>query len=185
MLYLIDANVLITAHNLYYPLNRVPEFWSWLAHMAEQGRIKMPLEIYEEIKDGSTDTNRDPLYGWITEPGRKGALVLNEEADVELVRRVLGEGYAPDLTEAEVEDIGADPFLIASALADRQGRCVVTTEGSKPTATRQNRRIPDVCTQFGVKCIDTFALVRALDFRTSWSPDAGRSSPAPSGRRGG
>lgn len=183
MIYLIDANVLITAHNLYYPLNRVPEFWSWLAHTSEQGKIKMPLEIYEEIKDGSTDARRDLLYGWITEPGRKAAMVLNEDADVELVRRVLNEGYAPDLTEAEVQDIGADPFLIASALADRQSRCVVTTEGSKTTATRQNRRIPDVCKHFGVNCIDTFALARMLDFRTSWSPGAGGPAPAPSAPR--
>ena len=27
MLYLLDANVLITAHNLYYPIDAVPEFW--------------------------------------------------------------------------------------------------------------------------------------------------------------
>lgn len=179
MLYLIDANVLITAHNLYYPLDRVPEFWSWLAHMAGQDKIKMPLEIYEEIKDGSTDTRRDLLYGWVTEHGRKPALVLNEEADVELVRRVLSEGYAPDLTEAEVEHIGADPFLIATALTDRPGRCVVTTEGSKPTTKRQNRRIPDVCKNFGVNCIDTFTMLRKLNFSTSWSSGAGAPTPAP------
>ena len=27
MLYLLDANVLITAHNLYYPIDSVPEFF--------------------------------------------------------------------------------------------------------------------------------------------------------------
>ncbi|WP_410001046.1 DUF4411 family protein [Rhizobium leguminosarum] len=26
-MHLLDANVLITAHNLYYPIQRVPEFW--------------------------------------------------------------------------------------------------------------------------------------------------------------
>jgi Domain of unknown function (DUF4411) len=31
MLYLLDANVLITARNRYYPIDTVPEFWSWLA----------------------------------------------------------------------------------------------------------------------------------------------------------
>lgn len=30
MLYLLDANELITAHNLYYPIDVVPEFWEWL-----------------------------------------------------------------------------------------------------------------------------------------------------------
>ena len=30
MLYLLDANVLITANNLYYPIDSVPEYWEWL-----------------------------------------------------------------------------------------------------------------------------------------------------------
>ena len=32
MLYLLDANILITAANTYYGISRVPEFWSWLQH---------------------------------------------------------------------------------------------------------------------------------------------------------
>jgi hypothetical protein len=32
MLYLLDANVLITAHNTYYAIDQVPEFWEWIAH---------------------------------------------------------------------------------------------------------------------------------------------------------
>ena len=34
MLFLLDASVLITANNTYYPIERVPEFWEWLAHQA-------------------------------------------------------------------------------------------------------------------------------------------------------
>ena len=45
---LLDANVLITAHRDYYPVTRVPEFWDWLLHHAEAGRVKMPLEILDE-----------------------------------------------------------------------------------------------------------------------------------------
>jgi hypothetical protein len=29
MLYLLYANVLITASNSYYPIDQVPEFWAW------------------------------------------------------------------------------------------------------------------------------------------------------------
>lgn len=32
VLYLLDANILITAANTYYGITRVPEFWSWLEH---------------------------------------------------------------------------------------------------------------------------------------------------------
>jgi hypothetical protein len=54
MLYLLDANVLITASNLYYPVDAVPEFWAWLAHNGAAGNVKMPLETFEEVKDGAT-----------------------------------------------------------------------------------------------------------------------------------
>jgi Domain of unknown function (DUF4411) len=59
VLYLLGASVLITAHHHYYPIDVVPEFWSWVQHMGLQRQIKMPLEIYEEIKDGRKDREKD------------------------------------------------------------------------------------------------------------------------------
>jgi hypothetical protein len=168
MLYLIDANVLITAHNLYYPVNGVPEFWAWLSFRAAAGDIKVPLEIYEEVKDGGTDEERDLLFGWISEQENKAALVLEEEVDPDLVARVVDNGYALDLNDQEIEQIGRDPFLIAYALAAPAERCVVTTEVSAPRKQRQNRKIPDVCASLGVSCCDTFTMLRALGFTTGW-----------------
>lgn len=168
MPYLIDANVLITAHNLYYPVNGVPEFWAWLSFRAAAGDIKMPLEVYEEVRDGGTDEERDLLFGWISEEDNRTALVLEEEVDPELVARIVNDGYAPDLNDQEIEQIGRDPFLIAYALAAPAERCVVTTEVSAPRKQRQNRRIPDVCASLGVSCCDTFTMLRALGFTTGW-----------------
>ena len=168
MLYLIDANVLITAHNLYYPVNGVPEFWAWLNFRAAAGDIKMPLEIYEEVKDGGTDEERDLLFGWVSEEANKAALILEEEVDPELVARVVDAGYARDLNDLEIEQIGRDPFLIAYALAAPAERCVVTTEVSAPRKQRQNRKIPDVCASLGASCCDTFTMLRALGFTTGW-----------------
>ena len=51
MLYLLDASLLITANNTYYPVDSVAEYWDWLQHHAEQGNLKMPLEIFEEVKE--------------------------------------------------------------------------------------------------------------------------------------
>jgi hypothetical protein len=42
---------------------------------------------------------------------------LHETVDITLVQNVVNNGYAPDLTDVEVEAIGRDPFLIAYALA--------------------------------------------------------------------
>ena len=163
MLYLLDANVLIDANRDYYPMHRVPEFWEWLAHVGRNGFVKIPIEVYEEIKEGG-----DNLADWIKQDQIRAALLLEEEVDVGLVSQAVNAGYADDLTDDEVERIGRDPFLVAYALADNGNRCIVTTESSKPSRQRANRHLPDVCSTFGVACSNTFQFVRELDFSTSW-----------------
>jgi hypothetical protein len=160
MLYLLDANVLITAKNLYYEFGRVDQYWEWLAFHAGQGNVKIPLEIYEEITVG-----QDDLAAWAKD--NKAALLLEEEVNISLVQRVTAQGYAPDLTDIELEAIGRDPFLIAYALAKADNRMVVTGE-VRSNKQRQNRPIPSVCDTLGVNSCDQWAFGRALDFRTDW-----------------
>ena len=167
VLYPLDANVLIDANRDYYPIARVPEFWEWLLEMGMLDRIKIPQEFFEEVILPPPPKNRpDPLVEWLKT--NKKALVLDEEAVAELVTRVTEQGYADDLTDQEIEKIGRDPFLVAYALVDTLKRCVVTTEHSKETKTRSNRKLPDVCDYFNVRCINTFALIQELDFYTGW-----------------
>ncbi|MGA2116877.1 MAG: DUF4411 family protein [Bryobacteraceae bacterium] len=64
VLHLFDANVLITASNMYYPLDGVPEFWEWIDHQATNGRVKLPVEVLDEVLAGSK--REDPLLHWIT-----------------------------------------------------------------------------------------------------------------------
>lgn len=163
MLHLLDANVLITANRLYYPLDRVPEFWGWLLHNGTNGDVKMPIEMVEEVTDGTDD-----LAEWLSDRDHLDALRLDEDADVALVQQVINEGYAPDLNDQEVEIIGRDPFLISYALQNKEVRQIVTTEISKPKRVRANRHIPDVCAQLQIACIDSFGLVQELNFSTSW-----------------
>ena len=167
MLYLLDANVLITAHNNYYPINRVPEFWDWLLHQAEQGRICMPLETFEEV-GGTGDAEKDVLFGWLQRAEVREAMLLDETISPEAVQHVIDNGYAPDLNDVELERVGRDPFLVAYALTVAAERCVVSNETSAPGRQRANRKIPDVCRDLGGTCCNTFALVRALDFSTGW-----------------
>jgi hypothetical protein len=170
MLYLADANVLITANNLYYPIDRVPEYWEWLAYVGSQGHVKMPFEIFEEVRDGPKDVEKDLLFAWLRDDANKSALLLDEKVDPGLVQKVIAEGYASDLTDDEVDQIGRDPFLIAYGLAAR-GRCVVTVETSAPKKQRQNRKVPDVCKAMGVNCCNPFEFNRTLGFRTQWKVD--------------
>jgi len=165
MLFLLDANVLIDANRDYYSIDSVPEFWDWLAYHGEQGNVKIPVEIYEELTNGD-----DELADWAKKPDTKTALLLGEDVEIEIVQRVIREGYADDLTDIEVAQLGRDPFFIAYALNEIPDiqRCIVTTESSKPSRNRANRHIPDVCRTFGIPCCNSFEFFKSLKFSTSW-----------------
>lgn len=74
MLYLLDANILITANSSYYPINQVPEFWSWVQYQGASGHVKIPLEVMEEIKEGRKDG--DLLIDWLLQDANYDALLL-------------------------------------------------------------------------------------------------------------
>lgn len=165
MLYLLDANVTITAQNKYYPIDQVPEFWEWLLHQAEAGQVKMPREILDEVRAGRKE--KDPLLDWLKIPEHSAALELPEQPDMALVQRAIREGYSADLNDVQIEGRGRDPFLLAYGLAGPD-RCVVTVETRKPAAAAHNRKLPDACDLVRIRCIDPFELNRLLGFRTSW-----------------
>jgi hypothetical protein len=155
-LYLLDANVLIRAHEDYYPVDRIPQYWTWLLEKAAAGIIKMPRRIFDEVTPPP-----GPFADWLKQPTVRDTLVLKEGAVG--VQLVLQKGYAPDLDDVEIEKIGKDPFLVAAAMA-APDRVVVTKEVSKPKLTRANRKVPDVCKALGVLAITDFRLYSILKF---------------------
>jgi hypothetical protein len=172
-LYLLDASVLITANNGYYGIDRVPEFWEWLVFQGGASRCKLPIEIYEEIKAGRKDEEKDLLLKWAKETTTRDKLVLDEEVDPALANRAVTAGYASDLTDDEIILLGRDPFLLAYAMKDPAARCIVTVETTKKTRTRAKSKMPDVCEKLGVRCVDTIKFLQELDFRTTWKPPQG------------
>ena len=170
MLYLLDANTLIDAKRDYYPISRVPEFWDWLVHHGQQENIKIPIEVYEEFSDTKDqDGNKDELASWSEQAEVKEALLLNEDAEQDFIARIIYGGYINNPTDDQILKIGRDPFLLSYALKDLENRCIVTTEQSKPSRKGANRHVPDVCKDFDIRCINSFQLLRELNFSTGWS----------------
>jgi len=164
-IYLLDANVLINAHGLYYPIDMIPEFWEWIRHKATEGLIKMPIETFEEVRGGK----KDLLTIWMHEKETLDHLMLKEEVDGAALNSVLSTGYATDLTDTEIEQVGRDPFLVAYGMNTRHSRSIVSEEISKPSKQRANRKVPDVCSSVGVECCNTFSMLRNLGFKTGWN----------------
>jgi endo-alpha-1,4-polygalactosaminidase (GH114 family) len=165
-LYLLDANVFITANNLYYPIDRIPEYWKWILAKAKNGQVKVPHAILDEIVAG---TNKGPLDIWIEE--NHNILLLEEDVNKESVDYVIINGYLGQgeefFSDDEIEEVGKDPFLIAYCLHEPSNRIVVTTEVSKDSLKRSNRKIPDVCKKLKAICISPEKLLKLIEFRTS------------------
>jgi hypothetical protein len=157
-MYLLDANVLIFAKRDYYPMDRFPEYWDWLLYQAECGNVKIPSQIWDELQE-----HDDDVRAWVRE--HREVLILDCD-DIDLHVPDVLSCYADDLTESELEQIGADPFLVAGGIATKS--VVVSKEGSAPSRQRANRKVPDICTRMGVRCITDHLLIRELDFRTNW-----------------
>lgn len=165
MIYLLDADVLINAERDYYPRERVPEFWNWLLHHAERGAIRTLRRITSRLKQQPTkDRPEDPLSEWIR--AHEGSLLI-EPPDRSAVLQVWTRGYQQGASALDLPNVDDDAFLVAAALTDPAERIVVTME-KRSTKKGLNRRIPQVCDAVGVRCIDTFQFIRALDFRTDW-----------------
>jgi hypothetical protein len=164
VLYLLDADTLIRADNLYYPPKAFPVFWPWLVHMGACHTIKIPQEQYEEITNGTGG-----LVDWLKDDEVKGALIFAEEANPAIVGEVTLNGYG-ELDENGLEKVGKDPFLISHGYAEKAQRTIVTFEVSAPSKKGANRKIPDVCGDLGVLSCNLFGLIKALNFTTDWKP---------------
>ena len=159
-MYLIDANVLINAARNYYEFGRVNEYWSWILFQCQTGNVKVPLPVFDEILFGV-----DRLVEWSKK--NKKIILLNEELDLDLYRKVVKQGYSLSLNSKMIEKIGVDSRLIDFALVDKSNRTVVTAE-RKSNSILHNRRIPSVCEDLGVKYCDPFEFGRQLNFSTKW-----------------
>jgi len=128
-MYVVDADILIRAKNTYFQFERVPPFWTWLAHHAEAGRIFIPNETWVKIGDKTPD-QRDELALWAIE--HKDVLVPEDRSYDALFGKVFSNYAWPDgqnTTEADPITIGDDYALIACAL--HNGFSVVTNEVCK------------------------------------------------------
>lgn len=167
-MFLVDANVLITAQNTYYSTAMVPQFWDWVLHHARADRLKVPAEMISELVAGNPPPGRHPLVDWVRAEDNRAMLTLPGDSVPAMVADVTERCYAPLLREHEIAQIGMDPFIVAHALQDRAERCVVTNEVSARAQVRGKRKMPDACEIMGVRSCHTFTFLGQLGFSTNW-----------------
>ena len=155
--FLLDANVLMTAHRSYYAFDLCPGFWESVKAGHEAGRIFSTRRVLAEILKGD-----DELVDWVNRE-------LPADFFLDDSRAVVAAEYAPMMGWVASKDFlpaakakfatDADGWLIATS--KQAGYRLVTHEGRQDGA-KARVPIPNVCEEFGVSYCNTFEMLRAL-----------------------
>lgn len=165
--YLLDANIFIQAHRRYYAFDICPGFWASLPHFFAAGRVLSIDRVRQELLTG------DVLDDWVQHTAPAGLFATTAEQpiiDRYSAMMAWAQGHAQYNQAARAEFAqDADAWLIA--FAQVHGCVVVTQEVANPDSVRRIP-IPNVCNQFGVPFVDTFAMLRDLGIQFGWQPPA-------------
>jgi len=156
--YLLDANTYIEAKNQYYGMDICPAYWDWLDKQFALGTIASVDMIGRELKEGN-----DELANWVRE--RPDHFISNDDEltqtlFADIVQFVMKGNYNPGNRDNFLAK--ADPWIIAKAKAI--GASVVTHEAVAAVNTRKVK-VPNICQQFEVPCLNTFRFLRELEAR--------------------
>jgi hypothetical protein len=158
-LYCLDANVLIQAWREYYSPTFCPDYWRLLSEMGLSGIIFLPQMVAEEI----TRTD-DDLSDWL----KKSQIPIKkiDGTVTECLRRMYS---ANPMHKYLVDNIKqrslADPWVIAHAMSVEA--CVVTRENKETAINTTRIKIPNVCENMKVRCINDFQLIAEMNIRFS------------------
>jgi len=139
---------------------RVPKFWVLLSEKLEDGLIKSPKIVYDELVAGN-----DELANWCKQRREKGLCVAPGkvcQARYGEICDFVEKKYPPRHVAEFLR--GADGWVIAHAMAS-PGSIVVTQETPRNDSYRGKIKVPTVCKLMSVTCKDTFEFLDILDAR--------------------
>ncbi len=150
--YCIDTSALIDLWKDPYPPDVFPAIWKDLDELIDKGLLVAPGVVYDELS-----ARDDDLLRWAKEH-KQMFHELNEfetKKVIEIMKRY------PKWVDHYKEKEVADPFIIALALG--KGWTVVTSE--KPNLNPEKPKIPDVCKEYNVNCINLLELFREVGWK--------------------
>ncbi len=158
-IYIADTSALIEIQQK-YPHDVFGGLWKNLSGLAKNGKMIAPRHVFDEIKSYALE---DYLKTWATQ--HKNMFKEPTPAHYLKVKEILAS--FPNLINTKSEFEQADPYVVAMALCvERQTtlvgniRVVVTEESfTKP------QRIPDVCRNYSITCINTIEMFRQEGWR--------------------
>lgn len=151
-MYLLDANVFITAKNNHYGFDLCPGFWDWIRSAYSEGTVLSVDQVRQELA-----ASNDDLSQWVkTMPTSffKSPDVSTTQGMRNLSRWTQQSNYEQTAILTFLQ--GADYYLIAEAMAS--GFTVVTHEVRANTSKKIT--IPNACDEVQVNCISPYEMLR-------------------------
>lgn len=152
--YCLDTNIFIEGWNKYYSPLFCFGYWEIIEKLSKEGIVFIPEEVKKEI-----DKIDDSLKDWL----KNKPYMIREM--VPGVQKKLKEIYAKDRLHENLADntknrSQADPWVIAHALYEN---ATVVTKEEKINSPGSNKiKIPNVCENMGVRCIDDFGFIKEV-----------------------
>jgi hypothetical protein len=162
-MYLLDANVFITAKNVHYDFDVVPGYWDWIDDAASTNRAVSIDRVASELK-----AQKDDLALWA---GMRPTLFRKSTDQIApaLTRvaqwAVAQQRFRPSALATFLSS--ADYYLVAHALT--YGDIVVTHEVPAPLS-QTKVKIPDACRGVEVPYINPFMMLRRESARFELAP---------------
>ncbi|MDR2791006.1 MAG: DUF4411 family protein [Campylobacteraceae bacterium] len=161
MIYLIDANIIITPENDYYCHTFHPGFWDFLQKYIQTGEIIIIKNVYDELVKGRDDYISNYLKGL----KNQGILEVKECGDTETqenfveISSLVQENNIYSIANKEFFLSGADPWLIAKA---KTLNATVVTFEIIVDETSKVIKIPNICNKVNVNYINLKTLMEKL-----------------------
>ena len=158
--YLLDSNIFIQAHRMYYPFDVVPGFWNKILELSNKGII---ISIDKVKKELCETNNPDELSAWC-EDKLDSSFFADSSSCVDIYSQIanwvhLNPRFLQSAKDEFLTTDLADPWLIA--YAKKHGLTIVTHEVSQPQ--RKNKiKIPEPCIYFEVRYLSPIEMFREI-----------------------
>lgn len=162
-LYILDTNTLSTIFRFYYR-NIFVSFWSLFDDLLTSGNAISVSQVRAELERRSDTAS---VVSHLMNRNR-GFFADNAQDEIDAVGEFLNFPSLATAVSGWTDSIDpdaptrADPYLVAKALLAASPAAVVTQESQAPRLTA---RIPYVCQQLGVRCIDLEGMLTDLGWR--------------------
>lgn len=161
--YILDSNVFIEAHRRYYSFDLAPSFWKFLIENAKANKLLSIDRVYEELTKGN-----DKLAEWVKKEFNFAFIPTYNDTEIlrkyaELMKWANSQTqYSQNAKDEFARVENADAWIVATAIAKN---FTVVTHEVLDSNIKKKIPIPNVCKDFNVYYINTFELMRKLNFK--------------------